>query len=199
MAHFNIVSGFSQNPRYDFFVYARGYQEAAVILTNDFINRDSYNDSNGYPIVFLFRHSLELYLKGIIYNGAKLASYQNIEQIDAILNNPKKNKTHDLISLEGKCTKLLKEIFPEDSAIKKLCDELEAICTKIGGLDKDSYSYRYPIDNSGNHSTLRNQIVDIQSFGNEVNEILERLYILAFGINLSTDTITRILDEIINE
>lgn len=187
MGRFNISSNFSKNPKLDFCIYAKGYHNAAVILINDFTNGEHHGDYCGYPIVFLFRHSLELYLKGIIYNAVNLANYQNIKQID-----DKLYIQHGLVALEAICTKLLDKIIPNDPDIKKLCNNLHEICKKIEGLDKGSYSYRYPIDTSDNPSTPPNQIIEIKSFGKELDTILGQLDILEFGIDLATDNISEI-------
>ena len=198
-SHYNIVSGFSPNPRTDFFIYARGYQESAQILTADFLSRIHYGDQNGYPIVFLYRHSLELYLKGIIYNGAILSSYSNLEIIDSVLNNPKKNNIHNLHILADKSTKLLKKLFPEDSDIENLCKEMVSISDQFMQIDKNSYSYRYPIDNEGEFSTTPNQKVNIESIAEVMDSLLKKLDIIDWRINCNTDMLHDTLDELFNQ
>jgi hypothetical protein len=41
-----------------------------------------YRDYDGYPIFYLYRHSLELHLKAIVYRGAQLLGLISDEQID---------------------------------------------------------------------------------------------------------------------
>ena len=46
-----------------FTVYAQAYYEAAQTLLDDTLSRRGLPDTDIYPIVFLFRHFLELTLK----------------------------------------------------------------------------------------------------------------------------------------
>lgn len=196
MNSLNVVSGFSPEPRYDFSVYAKGYLESAKILLENLKTQSHYNDNMGYPIIFLYRHTLELFLKGIIYQGALLASYENLELIDDNLNNPKKNKTHDLISISKKSTAILSEIFSTDSDILDLCEKIKKNSIQLDAIDKGSYSYRYPIDNLGNTSTIKNQTVDLVKLGIELDELFEELDTLSFGLQFKTQELYNIIDSL---
>src|SRR5262245_57418129 len=50
-----------------------------------------YSDYEGYPILFLYRHALELYIKPIVYRGAQLCRL-----IDEKLNTENLFKAHKL-------------------------------------------------------------------------------------------------------
>src|SRR5947207_1757305 len=67
----NVVFNFSGNPIRDLTAFAHGYREAARTLATPF-SGDAYADYNGYPVLYLYRDSLELYLKAVVYRGAQL-------------------------------------------------------------------------------------------------------------------------------
>lgn len=49
-----------------------GYREAGKVLADRIAAANGYADYDGYPILYLYRHSLELHLKAIVYHGAAL-------------------------------------------------------------------------------------------------------------------------------
>lgn len=53
----NIVISFSKEPKYDFGIFAQAYRESADHLAEKFLSNigHGYRDSDGYPIVFLYR------------------------------------------------------------------------------------------------------------------------------------------------
>ena len=67
----NVVFNFQRDPIGDLRGCGRGYHEAARRLANRFAEREG-PDYEGYPILYLYRHALELYLKAVVYKGAGL-------------------------------------------------------------------------------------------------------------------------------
>jgi len=63
----NFVISFTTNPRQDFGVFAKGYFQAASALTEHLLAKQRFSDYEAYPVVFLYRQSFELYLKGLLY------------------------------------------------------------------------------------------------------------------------------------
>ena len=108
---FNVISSFSKNPKNDFGIYAKGYHNSAKILKDNFLSKIGFGDYDGYPIVFLYRHSFELNLKNIIYSGIRLSHLKNIDDFDNKLYN-----NHFLLNLAEQCEKILKKVFSDDIA-----------------------------------------------------------------------------------
>ena len=71
--------GWRKSPRNEFGVFAKGYHQAARSLSNILLGKPRFSDYEAYPIVFLFRHALELNLKNIIYKGALLSGFRRME------------------------------------------------------------------------------------------------------------------------
>lgn len=190
---YNIVSSFNlTNPKYDFGAYARGYHHSAKLLSEKFLAQSGYRDYEGYPIVFLYRHSFELNLKNIIYWGVRLSNFKN-EILDIKLHN-----THNLIELAKISSKILFKIFPDDMELHEFCNTFIRIAKEFTDLDKDSYSYRYPIDVKGNCSTDKHQVVNITSLSKCMGEIQSSMEAINFGLDIETSNYEEIFEMLDN-
>ena len=190
---YNVVSSFSDNPRYDFGSYAKGYHKAAKLLTDIFFTKNGYADYEGYPIVFLYRHAFELNLKNIIYWGVRLSEFKNLENFDNTLHNH-----HSLVELAKESTKILNVLFKNDAALKDVIKNINLIAKEYTDLDKDSFSYRYPIDKKGNYSSTEHQIVNITSLSSCMEDLLNSMEAINFGLNVETDQIQEIFEILSN-
>jgi hypothetical protein len=143
-------------------LYAEAYHSAAKVIVEK-ASGDQLRDIGATPIVFLYRHSLELWLKAILISGFRLHG-DEFETIEAIL-----KKGHNL-------TKLLQ-------AFKLLCKrlnwkwnsqyrELEAIVSELQQIDQCSASFRYPVELSGQPAIKQNFSFDLQNFCARMDEIL---------------------------
>jgi hypothetical protein len=65
----NFVASFSHPPAKSLAVFARGYARAANRLSEGLLGAPKFADYDAYPVVFLYRHALELSLKHVIYAG----------------------------------------------------------------------------------------------------------------------------------
>jgi hypothetical protein len=188
---YNFVISFTDNPKEEFGIFAKSYFNAALQLAENLLSKQNFPDYEPYPVVFLYRHSLELYLKNIIYKVAIIMAFKNIKGIDKKLHN-----NHDLKFLSKKATEILNRIFPNDKDIENISNEILEICTEMSVIDKDSYSYRYPIDKKGKHSTKRHQIINLEAFALSMNDLLEKLDTINFGLNFERQEIFDILDSL---
>ena len=115
-------------------VYARGYKSAAEFLIENIedVNADILysQDYIIYPIMFLYRHYLELRLKDIGYLLQKFNFYPR----EKILG-------HDLRGLWKEIRPLLEKI--DDSFLHKYEDQIEARIRELHNMDPRSLSFRY--------------------------------------------------------
>ena len=65
----SFVISFTHDPKGDFGAFAKGYTLAANRLAASLLEGPRFPDYEAYPVVFLYRHALELSLKHIIYGG----------------------------------------------------------------------------------------------------------------------------------
>ncbi len=187
----NIVISFSPNPKMDFAIFAKGYFAAAKQLCDELFNKNNFPDYYGYPIIFLYRHSLELHLKSIIYKSALATAFKRMEDFDNILYNH-----HNLTHLSNKVTLLLEKIFPDDQDLQSVCNEINEIAREFAEIDPNSFSYRYPIDKNGNYSTKEHQTVNLRAIYCSMNGVLNKLETINFGLNLEMDKSQEVYDEI---
>ena len=175
--HSNFVVGFTPDPKRDFGVFAKGYRLAADRLTAQLFAAPRFSDYEAYPVVFLYRHALELSLKHIIYASVDLAALKYLDDLDKGLQN-----THDLRKLSQAATGLLTLLYPEDEFLKQISSVLADTCADLGSLDARSDAYRYPIDARGLRSTDEHTTVNLHAFATRMSPLLEDLDTIHFGL-----------------
>lgn len=122
-----LVGVFEVDWEYD---YASAYKEAADELVRGVLDQRLAPDSAVYPILFLYRHYIELILKGIVAIGAKLekatVSYEKI---------------HAINDLWRKARARLEQAFPE--AEKTDTDIVEQCIREFATWDASGEASRY--------------------------------------------------------
>jgi hypothetical protein len=154
----NFVISFTPDPKGDFAVFARAYALAADRLASRLLEEPRFSDYEAYPVMFLYRHAFELFLKHIIYAAAVFAMFADLDRSASALKN-----THDLPKLSGAAADLLGCLFPHDASLRLVMDSAMQTAREFEEIDPESYSYRYPIDRKGLHSTKRHQVVNLRA------------------------------------
>lgn len=117
-----------------FDLYAVGYKRAADLLVEHAIITHSNQDTLVYPIVFLYRHYLELRMKDIIKDG------------NLLLDSPESYpKGHNISKLWEKCKVIIKKLNGSNG----IMDEIKAVdenITEFSKIDPKSMAFRYPTD-----------------------------------------------------
>lgn len=123
----------------DWILYIEGYRKAADYLVDRSVNEGFLV----YPIIFLYRHYLELQLKDLLQ---QLYRYHNLSY--------ELCRTHDLTQLWNRVRPLMEEISnsPEDIEIN---NHIEVRIKEFVQIDEGSFNFRYPEDKKG-HSSLTN-------------------------------------------
>lgn len=178
----NFVISFTSDPKGDFGVFAKGYTFAANRLAASLLEAPRFSDYEAYPVVFLYRHALELSLKHIIYGGVKLAAFRRMDEINEQLKN-----NHNLVDLSRTAGKVLSLLFPKDEMLGRLNITVDAICKDWSQIDPRSDAYRYPIDTRGRPSTKKHQVVNLRALANRMASVLEDLDTVHFGLEIETD------------
>ena len=173
---------FYPNPRDEFGAFANGYRCAADLLARSLLARPGYRDYEAYPIVFLYRHSLELSLKNIIYKGAKLVSFRDLSSVDSELHN-----RHRLPNLAQVASAVLNVLFPSDGKLHEVMDSARATARDLDEIDPLSQSFRYPIDREGNYGTKAPLSLGIVAISRHMSGLLEELDTINFGLNIEID------------
>lgn len=120
-------------------LYIVGYKEAADSLVDSIANRKGSADSLIFPIVFLYRHYVEIRLKSLLHDGSRLLDRDY-----------KQKSEHQLSKLWPKVRSILDELWPnEEGEDLKAMDSLIA---QFEEVDPQSTTFRYPKDFDGNNS-----------------------------------------------
>jgi hypothetical protein len=177
----NFVISFTNDPKGDFKVFAKGYTHAANRLAELLLGAPRFSDYEAYLVVFLYRHALELSLKHIIYASTKLAVQRRPDEIDRQLKIKLKN-THNLTNLSRAACELLLRLFPKDEYIRRLSSAIAKTCDDWSKIDSGSYAYRYPVDQEGQTSTKWHQTVNLRTLAARMSALHEDLDTVHFGI-----------------
>ena len=164
--------------------YAIEYQEAVNVLLDDKTWKRNFTV---FPVIFLYRHYIELRLKEIILN--------NWEYLGIAMPFP---GGHDIYKLWNICREYMKETdksvdpgFAQSSEyveqIIGAYDALEADLNKFAEIDPDSQHFRYPVDAHGNPITVNKELlIEIQR---ELPELVKRISYNLDGIAVGIHTI----------
>lgn len=175
-------SFFTQNPQELFGVFAKGYTLAANRLASLLLEAPRFSDYEAWPVVFLYRHALELSLKHIIYSSPLLEAFKYLDVVDRGLQN-----SHDLRWLSKIVETVLARLFPGDESLRQTIAMVTETCHEFSEIDPRSDGYRYPIDSKGQRSTKRRQVVNLGSFADRMSSVLKELDIIHFGMDVETD------------
>jgi len=172
--HGNVVFNFMRFPKGELAAYGRSYHQAAQILVKHMASTH-YRDPDACPVVFLYRHAVELYLKAIIHWGNSLLQL-----------NSKPVEPHRNIFTEHRLRVLLKSVKPileSQRSLSRWGDshfscfrDVEKVIGELEGFDPGSYSFRYPIDTTGTKATLPHHLLfSVIAFGEKFDHLLNIL------------------------
>lgn len=132
-----------------FVLMMEGYKRAAESLVDRCLADWREASCLVFPIMFLYRHCLELQLKYIINTyGVHVGC-------------PPAWKTHDLTRLWGQFKRVLDEFGADDP--EHTDSVVESIVAQFAKVDRDSSSHRYPCDIKGNPLPVIQDRVDLQT------------------------------------
>jgi len=184
--HGNVVFNFRHNAIDDLAPFAEGYHQAGKRLAGMLEASSGYSDFDGYPILFLYRHALELYMKAIVYRGAQLLQLLDIEKLET----PKLFKHHrPSLLLPG-----VKAVFDgigwnwdtKTIGISNFEDFSELV-KGIEELDPESYNFRYPTDTKGQAALSHHTVVNAIGFSRNMDPILDLLAAAVLGLHEEFD------------
>lgn len=172
--------GFTKTPRREFGIYGRAYFEAAERLLQEAISAPFHSDYSAYPIMFLYRHALELDLKACIYNPELLGRHLDCGDLDHQLNNQ-----HNLLELARRAKLITDKIFSTDTSLCQFMTEVVRETKHIQTIDPGSFAFRYPIKPDGMPSFPAQSSFGLKSTGDKMAFLHHGLQAIHFGIDIS--------------
>lgn len=125
----------------------RGYLESADHLVDIALNARHERESLIFPILFLYRHYIEIHLKYFI------STYGHHAGVEPDW------RTHDLPCLWSKFQKILDEFGADDGADSSV----KYVVTQFSKVDPKSFSYRYPCDKQGRTIPVARNNLDLET------------------------------------
>jgi hypothetical protein len=150
--------------------YKEGYRQAAQLLVQHVVKTGESRDFLVYPIVFLYRHHIELALKRVIRRYPELLDRELTPN----------EQTH----LGGhRLDFLWQDLKPMFTAISEAVawneqdpDDIEGAddyFRQLSVLDRDSFSFRYPHSKTGERSLPEDLKIDIGHFAETIERLLQ--------------------------
>lgn len=165
----NAVLNWAAAPTADVVAYARSYWEAGNRLLRAEEGREFGElDHGACPILFLLRHSLELYLKAMICRAA-LISVSESELADVL---PRLWREHSLCRLLTMSEPIMEALGRTLPALRMKPDDVLAVVEELDRIDPGSYVFRYPVTARGSASLPNTMLVNVFVFAERVDEAL---------------------------
>jgi hypothetical protein len=152
--------------------YARGYKCAADALVEHAAKHKHELDSLVYPIIFLYRHYLELRMKELILTGSRLP--------DVAVREGWRN-THDLTCLWGCCRQVLQKVWPEGP--KRDLDAVQNCIQQLAQVDAKSEVFRYPSGRQGESFETKPSHINLRNFAEVVGRVAGLLDSAGMGVS----------------
>lgn len=144
-----VTAHISKNPHTRFVQMINGYQYASDILVDSAISEPSKLDSLIYPIIFNYRHFIELHLKYLISNFGRHV------RVEPVWN------SHDLSKIWLSFIEMLAIFGNEDPDFAD--DVVGELITEFSKLDPNSFHARYPVDTKGNPVKINLSEIDLKN------------------------------------
>lgn len=176
--HGTVILNMMGTPEREFTLYAEAFyniaREAVERLRDDpnyGLPGSTIDDFRAYPIVFLYRHALELYMKDVIRIGSPMLEIKGMKGIET----KRLLSTHSLDLLRIDLEQVF-DAFEWDWDLgtlhfKKL-DDFRKIIAELHEVDGGSDAFRYPVKKNGDPSLKPNFSFNLFKFCELLDELL---------------------------
>jgi len=181
--HGTVVLNWHGTPEEEFTYFAEAFhivakEAAAKLRENPRFGLHGFplDDFQAYPIVFLYRHALELYMKAVILTGGPMLIVKGKAPVDRL----RLMKTHSLEFLRREIERIFTAYEWEwDLGIPhfRTVEEFRETIAEFQAVDAGSYAFRYPIDTKGSASLKSHFRFNLFEFC----EILDGLFLTLQG------------------
>jgi hypothetical protein len=172
-------------PSRDIFLHAQSFHKAAKALAAFQLDASPLADFDVSPVVFMYRHAVELHLKAIVLGdgGNFLATKPDALSV---------HKTHSVSWLAQFVCQIITAVKCEKEfrceGIENLAD-FKAVVEKLNVVDPGSYIFRLPVSAEGQDSVPDQVKLTIREFGRKMDALLELLDSTADALAATWDAI----------
>jgi hypothetical protein len=164
--------------------YAQAFREAANTLVQQWsLDESPRTDWNACPVVFLYRHAAELYLKGLVLgDGANF--------LESPPDHASVLRTHSLNRLFTFVRDMFRAVGWNgnlgNGPIKTVRD-LENMIRELDAVDPGSYTFRYPVNKEGGASVEDHFNFSAVEFAQRMDAVLDILETADSGLTAIWD------------
>jgi hypothetical protein len=138
---------------------SRGYRIAGGLLVSHVAKDRGDADFLAYPVVFVYRHHLELALKYVIRLANRVLGHA-VEHSDE----------HDLRKLWKEARSLLEQLYPGEEP--QAIDGSENLIHQLAEVDERSFAFRYPVDRQGGGYIPKDLLLfNLRHFRNQMERV----------------------------
>jgi hypothetical protein len=174
----NLGSGW-RRPSDEFGCYGEAFHRAAKELTRVLAEDRAYDPFDAFPIVFLYRHATELYLKGVLRAGEFLLSLKGRQATfdsSALMSHPLRPL---LIHL--------RELFVALDWAESY-EDIASFVESLDQMDPNSFAFRYPVNKKNDDALPKSFVLDVLAFARAADSCLETLYNASYSIDDLTES-----------
>jgi hypothetical protein len=171
MMHGNVLMNFMHRPETEFGIYGAAFWRAGRSLANSLASQRGYRDYDACPIVFLYGHALELYMKAIVRRGRSLVSLAGKK----LPINPRVLNRHELLPLTEAVNYIFKHVgwtwSTEVEGVRTFSD-FKVITQEI---DRLGTAFRYPVDTKEQPSVSHHFGFNVLEFSRQLESAIRLL------------------------
>ena len=185
-----VILNWAEHPEEDLKYYAEAFHNMAKKLASQYKDEWPLSSFEACPIVYLYRHSFELYLKATLVYGNELLLWRNKKAID--LNNVIGAKSsHILMNYIPDLVKVFKEAgWKWDWEIDgfRSRKEFTDIVKEFDKYDVKSFTFRYPMDKNRKYTLPKHFSFGMVNFMSLMDHMLKVLHSAICGLEQIVDS-----------
>jgi hypothetical protein len=173
---------FSDFPQQELAHYAGAFLAAARTLMRSLRRRRGFSNVAVAPVLFTYRHAIELYLKSLIVLGTRSIAATDAENARVF----KSLTSHKLLPLLSRVEQVFKEgecewYWPKRS-IRTFAD-VSRLLAYVEDLDPDSFAFRYPVNTKGSRAVRTDVEIPFEIVVDALDDLAEALDTTEFGLS----------------
>lgn len=175
----DVILNWTGTPEEKLEFYAEAFHLAGQALAIEYQRPHRLRDFAACPLVFLYRHSLELYLKAVLVAGDLLLRLRGESPLDL----KRDLRTHRFLDLLADFERVVVAVG-WDMRVDGLRtrDEFHSLIREFDRVDQQSFSFRYPMDKNGKPALPERFSFDPQQFAHRMDSLLEVLDATVTGV-----------------
>jgi hypothetical protein len=182
--YYNTVLNWNGSAIHEFYKYADAFHRAAATLVEHVdLDRAAQADWDACPIIFLYRHALELIMKAIILGeGAKFLKPRPSDKPVPV--------THSLPALLADVIRIVEQAGGPDQFVGGGSMSFKDNClfvAELDELDPGSFAFRYPVKKDGDGSVPEHTTFSANAFVQDVEAVYDVPDTICFALPIICD------------